>query len=212
MAKQVNKIPHGIKRIDIEQKVGRGRPKTLDRDTVLNLAMTSFWHKGPEVSLNSICELAGVAKPSLYREFGNEDGLASAALDRYHNLVFPQLESLFLGSLTFAKKLETLSLFICEDETNQFGCLFVKMRAARAQLGAKTQSKVEEVDLATLKLYRNFLKQSRESGQWTSHLSDRSAANYLSSQIEMALSQRARGVKSSEVRAVLEIGLSVLQA
>lgn len=194
----------------MKQNQGRGRPKTLNREAITDLAMVSFWQNGPEMSLNSICDQAEVAKPSLYREFGNEDGLMAAALDRYYNSVFPQLADLFLGSKTFAEKLKTLAMFVCEDERNQYGCLFVKMRAARAQLGAKTQAKVDEIDKAMVKLFQSFLKQSRENGQWKSTLTDMSAADYLSSQIELALSQRARGVSSSRVRAVLDIGFLAL--
>ena len=54
----------------------RGRPRTLQRDHVINVAMESYWVSGPSnVSVNDICKRANVSKPGLYREFGNEDGL-----------------------------------------------------------------------------------------------------------------------------------------
>jgi AcrR family transcriptional regulator len=197
---------------DKKSKPSRGRPKTIDRDAVLNLAMITIWQQGTEVSLNSICELARVAKPSLYREFGNEDGLASAALDLYFKLACGPLQDLFFGPFTFAKKLEILAAFICEDPRNQHGCLFVKLRAARSNLGPKTQARVDEFDNDMLTIYRGFLKQSRERGEWKSQLSDHTAANFLSAQVELAYLQRARGVQSSDVRSVLDIGLSALHA
>lgn len=62
----------------------RGRPRTIDAARVLDVAMTAYWHDDPlGVSLNSICRLAGVSKPSLYRELGSEDGLTRATLDHY---------------------------------------------------------------------------------------------------------------------------------
>lgn len=206
MKKTQNKLPISTKL----SPSGPGRPKTLDKEAVTTIAMEAFWHKGPNVSLNSICELAGVAKPSLYREFGNEDGLSLAALERYFELSFGQLKELLLGPETFKKKLEVLATFACEEKCNQHGCLFVKMRAARMQLGQKTKTRVEEIDEEMQKLFTHFFKLSREKKEWKSQLSDSTAAHFLRSQIELAFSQRARGVESSDVRTVLDIGLSAL--
>jgi len=206
MKKSSNKLPAGTKK----PTSGPGRPKKLDRDAVINLAMDTFWQKGPDVSLNSICELAGVAKPSLYREFGNEDGLSKAALERYFELSYGKLKELLLGPATFKEKLENLVTFVCQDQCNQYGCLFVKMRSESFNLGQNTKARVEEIDEEMIKLYINFFKLSRESGDWKSQLSDKVAAKFLGSQIELALTQRARGVLSSEVMTILDISLSVL--
>ncbi|MEM9757417.1 MAG: TetR/AcrR family transcriptional regulator, partial [Pseudomonadota bacterium] len=66
------------------EKPQRGRPKTLDVDKTLDIAMGAYWRSDPaDVSLNTICQMAGVSKPALYRQFGNEDGLMRAVLDRY---------------------------------------------------------------------------------------------------------------------------------
>jgi AcrR family transcriptional regulator len=46
--------------------------------------MTAYWQSDPaDVSVNAICQMAGISKPSLYREFGSEDGLTRAVLDSY---------------------------------------------------------------------------------------------------------------------------------
>ena len=51
----------------------RGRPRTTDAAHVLDVAMTAYWHDDPaDVSINAICRLAGVSKPSLYREVGSQ--------------------------------------------------------------------------------------------------------------------------------------------
>ena len=54
--------------------------------------MTAYWHGDPaDVSLNAICQMAGVSKPSLYREFGSEDGLSRAVLDTYAERVLSDI-------------------------------------------------------------------------------------------------------------------------
>ena len=66
------------------EKIGpssRGRPKVLDRDRVLSVAMEQYWRHGPtKISVNDICKLSGSSKPAVYREFGSDDGLKATAL------------------------------------------------------------------------------------------------------------------------------------
>ena len=62
-------------------KASRGRPKTFDRDHVLDVAMHTYWQNGVDtVSVNEICKKAQVPKPGLYREFNNDVGFFIAAL------------------------------------------------------------------------------------------------------------------------------------
>jgi len=63
----------------------RGRPKNLDKDRVVAVAMQSYWSNGISgVSLNEICRRAGASKPAVYREFGDGDNLINAALNHYY--------------------------------------------------------------------------------------------------------------------------------
>jgi AcrR family transcriptional regulator len=59
---------------------------------VLDIAMTAYWQTDPaDVSVNAICQMAGISKPSLYRAFGSEDGLSRAVLDRYAEQVLSEV-------------------------------------------------------------------------------------------------------------------------
>ena len=70
--------------MDSRLKRGRGRPKKLDRNQVLDFVMISYWNDGPtNVSINDICKKSGISKPSLYNEFGSVDELQAAALHNY---------------------------------------------------------------------------------------------------------------------------------
>lgn len=70
----------------------RGRPKKLQREHVISVAMESYWANGPtSVSVNEICKRAEVSKPGLYREFGNEDGLQQSVLHSYCEMALKPL-------------------------------------------------------------------------------------------------------------------------
>ena len=139
-------------------KPSRGRPKTLDRDHVLDVAMDSYWKEDiGSLSLNEICRRSGVSKPGLYREFTNEDGLMKAVLIRYEEQVLSPVQEMLNSNSPFREALDNLVLFAtsasCHHES-PMGCLFVKMREARMHLGEATRAQVdllEEQGLSTFK-------------------------------------------------------------
>jgi TetR/AcrR family transcriptional repressor of nem operon len=61
-----------------------GRPRSYDRDDVLERAMDLFWKKGfAGAHLQELVEVTGLNRFSLYNEFGGKAGLFRDALDRY---------------------------------------------------------------------------------------------------------------------------------
>ena len=63
---------------------GRGRPRSFRPEQALDHAAALFWRHGYDgVDVDSIAAAVGVTKPSLYRLFGDKEGLFLAALARY---------------------------------------------------------------------------------------------------------------------------------
>jgi len=61
-----------------------GRPKTYDRDDVLERALNLFWERGYEgTHLAELVETTGLNRFSLYKEFGGKEGLFAEAMSRY---------------------------------------------------------------------------------------------------------------------------------
>ena len=87
---------------ETEKKRGRGRPKTLDRQRIVDAAMQVYWREGLHaLSLNALCRRIEISKPGLYREFGGEDGLMEAVLERYRELVVVPLLGLMAAELPY---------------------------------------------------------------------------------------------------------------
>ena len=120
----------------------RGRPKTLDRDQVLQAALMEYWSKGPtDVSISDICGLTGTSKPGVYREFGSDDGLKASVLETYHRLAILPLIDILEKDQSTIDAIDALISFMTQDRTNlgvPQGCLFVMMRAEAQQLGPST--------------------------------------------------------------------------
>ena len=61
-----------------------GRPVSFDRDGTIEAATNLYWQSGvANTSFNEVSRALNVSKPTLYRYFGDEDGLLSAALEHY---------------------------------------------------------------------------------------------------------------------------------
>lgn len=175
--------------------------------------MNAYWQDDcAAVSVNNICTLAGVSKPSLYREFGSEDGLTAAVLARYSQAVLKPLETLLSSPTGYTTKLDNLISFASENPSMETGCLFVKMRASRSRFGAQTQASIAAIEAHMLECYASFFQHAISSGDMRSGIPAEVAAPYLYEQMGLSVSQRAAGRSQAEVRELLELSISVLRS
>ena len=128
--------------MDSRLKRGRGRPKKLDRNQVLDFVMISYWNDGPtNVSINDICKNSGISKPSLYNEFGNEDELQAAALHNYHEKILSQLFKIFDETIPFNHSLKKLIDFNSDTFLTKFRVLSLfQKNSASLNLASTTLS------------------------------------------------------------------------
>lgn len=196
---------------DPDPEPARGRPRKMSGDAVLDVAVTAYWRGDPaDVSVNAICQMAGISKPSLYREFGSEDGLSRAALDRYAEQVLSDMFVVMHGGAGLRETLAALIDFASDDPRMETGCLFYKMRAGKHRLGASTRARVEEIDAAAQAAFAAFLQARRDAGDWPGTLPVAAGAKYLADQIGLAITQRASGEDPARIREMLTLALSVL--
>jgi TetR/AcrR family transcriptional regulator, copper-responsive repressor len=193
-----------------DPKPARGRPRTMNNDRVLDVAMNAYWQGDPaDVSVNAICQMAGISKPSLYREFGSEDGLTRAVLDSYAERVLSDMFVVLHGGKGLRETLDTLVDFASNDPRMETGCLFYKMRAGKHRLGPETRARVDEIDAQAQGAYMAFLQAARDAGEWPGGLSVEAGAKYLGEQIALAITQRASGEDPARIREMLTLALSV---
>ena len=63
-----------------------GRPREFDVDDVVRSAMEVFWDRGyAGASLEDLIDGTGLSRGSIYKAFGDKEGLFLAALDAYIN-------------------------------------------------------------------------------------------------------------------------------
>ena len=174
--------------------------------------MNAYWQDDrAAVSLNAVCALVGISKPSLYRDFGSEDGLTAAVLERYTQAMLAPVEALLSGPQPYGSKLDALISFASDDPQMEAGCLFVKMRATRSRFGPKTQALLAALEAHFQAHYVRLFHEAADRGKWRAAIATNLAASYLQEQMGLAVSQRAAGKSPASVRALLALAISVLR-
>lgn len=198
---------------ETDRKAPRGRPRTFDRDAVTAIAMQAYWEEGQsEVSLNELCRRAKVSKPTLYNEFGSEDGLKQAVLSEYHKTTLAPLLKLLQKDQPFDKALNALADYILRDHQEHGmpnGCLFVDMCQCRDQLGELAGGQVDAFKVLSLTAYEAWIDRAKAKGQFTSAVASHTAATYIDAQIACAMNLQRQGATADEVSAVFRLALSV---
>lgn len=195
-------------------KASRGRPKTLNRDHVVDVAMQAYWKEGTHaMSLNEICRRCEISKPGLYREFGSEDGLMKAVILAYQEQVLAPLLQMLNTETSFRDTLDNLVSFVTAVNDNQEtpkGCLLVKMRESRMHVGDTTREQIDFAHEQALAAYDEWVQRSKSKGEFTADMSSRFVSTYIDAQLSHALSQIARGEDSQIVKKILILAFSML--
>ena len=184
-------------------KRARGRPKTFDRERVIDTAMDCYWRDGTDgVSLNDLCRRASVSKPGVYREFGGEDGLMDAVHARYADVALRPMLDQIAQDRPFADVLAALVGSMTEpDRSKPAGCLLVKMCMLSSRLGPVTQARVDALRDQLRATYGRWVDQARERGEITTDVSTEVVAAFIDTQFMTLLTQMTLGEDPQSLRA-----------
>lgn len=196
-----------------KKKTVIGRPKTFDRDHVINVAMQAYWQEGvSKVSLNSVCRIAKVSKPAIYKEFGSEDGLKQAVLINYHKMTLAPLYEMLANDQPFDASLEALIEYILRDHEAlgmPNGCLFIDMRQCRAHLGELTGGQVDQFRELSVSVFEDWIARAKTNGYLKQSISPQTAAVYIDAQIACIMNMQKEGATVKDVSTIFRLALSI---
>ena len=170
-----------------------GRPRSFDRDATIDAATACYWREGPHgISLNEVCRRVNVSKPGIYREFGGEDGLLAAVINRYRDQVVLPLIDLLASDLPFDDVLRAILTAATTKRDGPMGCLIAEARLGRHLLGPLAAERLDAVSMEELE--------------------PAFAASYLDAQFRMLLIRFHRGEDPETVARHTWLALQVLLA
>ena len=196
--------------VDVEQALASkgGRPKTFDSQHALAVALHGYWSQGPHaMSLNEVCRRAQVSKPSLYREFGGEDGLLAAVLSLYQETVIELIREHMRSDKPFRVALKDIIDLLLAPERQPSGCLLAKFRLAYPELGELTQQTIDRLVQDNRQGIRVWLARAREAGEISDAVCLDDASHLVDRQLMLATVIADRGEELERVRRQLEMSL-----
>ena len=175
--------------------------------------MENYWRDGVHVlSLNEVCRRAHLSKPSLYREFGGEDGLMDAALAHYDQQIVQPVLDAFAMEQPVTELLERLIVGMTSVGGTPAGCLFTQMRLARARFGEKTEQRLRTMEERRREVFEAWYQRALGQGEVTPSVSPSLAAYYIDSQIANVLMQMGAGEPSEQVAEQARLAFGVLHS
>ncbi len=155
-----------------------GRPKSYDREEVLENALMLFWRKGFEgAHLQELVEVTGLNRFSLYKEFGSKEGLFDAAMKRYMDqlgALVKHLEAEPLGVENIRTYFQALI-----DYRFRHGCFLVNTLSEKHVVGPKIFGGVRSFVQGGGDLFRKNLEASGERGELDPDTDFESLARFL---------------------------------
>ena len=194
-----------------ERKRPRGRPKAIDPVQVAEQAMLDYWRYGIHTrSLNQLCKRLGVSKPVFYREFGGEDGLMVAALERYRALRIAPLLTLLEAERPFREVLADMLGWLTDERETPNGCLFTKLRLLRAELGPQTVAQVGVIEQELRNALEGWYRRGMTQGAVQPDIQPAFAAHYIGAQLTLGLVQRGLQIPAQVVSSQVFIALTAV--
>ena len=189
----------------------RGRPKSWDRTEVVRQVMEHYWRDGAHaLSLNEVCRRVSVSKPSIYREFGGEDGLIEAVLIYYRNVVLCIAIEFLEQELPFSKGMKLLIMGLTTPNDYPPGCLFTNMRMIQTQLGPQSLEQMNAIEQERRTAIEQWYERALNQGEVIDSLSPAEASEYIDAQLTLLLLHIGMGRDPQVVRAQTLLAMSVL--
>ena len=190
----------------------RGRPRKASKSDLSNRAMKIYGEYGiSNISFNEVCRKLDIAKPSIYRTFGNEDGLVAATLEKYAAEVIPSMLAIIKSNRDFPAQLNELQdLILAVTEENREGCLLLQARRQKGNLGDKAKTLLSTIDKKFSASVMVWLEESKKRGHVRKNIKVASGAQLILSQIGFAQYSLSIGLSVEETREVMALSLSSL--
>ena len=197
----------------------RGRPKKIDRDAVIRIALSLYWEHGVEnVSLSRVAREADTQRVSLYDEFGGEEGLIQECLDLYRKRFqlpllngidesadLPSVLKILFHGLIYDGNINWDEItFTIPDSEGEIiprpkfskGCLYLRTKFVDSRL---TDAHRDYIHLYDSELERRLtlcIETAKDSGKAYEHLDSKKTSEFINSQ--MTLVQSMRSSKTAE--------------
>lgn len=161
-----------------------GRPAKFDDDEVLDRAMHAFWRQGwSATSIRDLERHLELKAPSIYRRFGDKDGLARAVLQRYLDRIIDRRIARHLGGdgdpVANIHSFFASALQPGPDGEPPIGCLLTITATERPTVPSELGEPLVEGLARIEEALARELGRARDTGRWSGRAEPTAAAGHL---------------------------------
>lgn len=195
----------------------KGRPKTFNKAQASKIAMETYWKEGIEnVSLNEMCRKIGESKPSVYREYGGEEGLQLAALELYYKDRVEPVGKILFGAEDIRVGIKSAFYFLInehfKDEKMGAACMFNREGMHPSEnLSVMCKNFIEKKDKENMSFLKEGLKRALDKEYLNKGINIDTYSVYIFNQIKLIASlSNNKQLSKSTLREMVDLIMSPL--
>ena len=200
----------------MNNEVKKGRPKTFNTEHANKIAMEIYWEEGIEnVSLNEICRKIGESKPSVYREYGGEQGLQLAAFKLYYKKRIEPVGKILLSPEGFVKNLH--SAFECLinshfEENKSYSCMYNKESLYPSKnLSAECKNFIEKKDKEIVGFLKEAILEAIDKKEINKDINIEIYSEYIFNQIKLIAALSNKKLPKSVLSGMVDLIIAPLR-
>lgn len=188
--------------------MGRGRPRKIEPEIVLEKAMHLFWQKGYEgTSMNDLVDMTGMAKPGLYGNFGDKEALYGKALVQYFDQFGgTSLEDLANSELPLEDSIRIFLEAIVDmltDKKNPGGCFLINTLVETTNAPTSIKKLAQKFNQERCIAFSRRFEKARQTGELSTEVDIVALADFFASQsLAMGVMGRTGASKQTLLRYV----------
>jgi len=199
--------------------IKKGRPKTFNKDQASKIAMETYWKEGIEnVSLNEMCRKIGESKPSVYREYGGEEGLQLAALELYYKHRVEPVGKILFGAEEILVGIKSAFDFLIndhfKDEKIVAACMYNREGMHPSEnLSVMCKNFIEKKDKENISFLKEGLKRALDKENLKKGINLDAYSVYIFNQIKLIASLSSKSqLPKSTLREMVDLIMTPLSS
>lgn len=190
------------------------RTKEYDRDDVLDKAVGLFWRQGYKASsMADIVQATGLNTASMYKEFGDKDGLFEAALEHYRrNIIGPRIQILTQYPNLQGVKAFLESVIKGAASGTYKGCLMMNHLAQQHTVSRRAARQIGEFCAEMEALLATALENAQSEGDIPADKDPAALASFIMCSVHGLVLYGRHANKKSAIPDLYDIILKSLQA
>jgi len=157
------------------------RYKEYDRDEVLEKTVGLFWQKGfKTTSMADIVQATGLNTASMYKEFGDKDGVFEETLKYYRQHIVSSRLQILIDQPNLKGIQKLIQVIIDSSSSVGYkGCLMMNHLAQINTISPEAANKVDDFCMALENLLETAFQNAQESGDISKEKDPAALANFV---------------------------------